>query len=157
METQKTSAAVILAAMLMLLSPAALGYGAAAGGPDGTAEGGNARAGGSSPGAPAIDTFDTPAGAVRCESVLGLPPTPPAFAAAAPAPGGAGALQMVNCFSHGMNCDAPCGDGLDIVWDVVQCKYDDDYDGVWDRYGPIEQVNTGWCCPPIGGGGWGWW
>lgn len=100
---------------------------------------------------PEVDTFDTPR--VQCGSILAIPPPRPAALATAPA---GGALQEVLCFSHGINCDAPCGDGLDLEWDVYQCKYDDDYDGVWDRYGPIQQTPTGWCCPPYGGSGWGW-
>jgi len=31
------------------------------------------------------------------------------------------------------------------MWDLTQCAYDDDYDGTWDRYGPVEMIDTGWC------------
>lgn len=168
MRTVLLAAAAVLAMLTPpALTPAALEYDAKVGVPHtsdnlipgrGTErpQDGNGRAGGSFPDAPEVDMAAVPGGAVQCGSFLGLPPTPPAVAAAVPAPGGAGALQVVNCFSHGSNCASPCGDGLDVLWDVVQCKFDDDYDGVWDRYGPIDIVYSGWCCVPFGNGGWEW-
>ena len=104
-----------------------------------------------------LDMVDMPAGLwQRCVPFPSVPPSTLAAAAAATVPASieAGALQETFCFSHGFDCSGPCGDGLDIEKDVWQCKYDDDYDGVWDRYGPIWVTPTGWCCPP--GTGWGW-
>lgn len=64
---------------------------------------------------------------------------------------GASGLQMVHCFSLGWNCATDCGENWLVIWDVYQCRYDDDYDGTWDRYGPIETVETNWCWPnPLG-------
>ena len=60
---------------------------------------------------------------------------------------GAGGLSMVQCFSHGWNCAGDCVENWLDMWDIVQCRYDDDYDGTWDRYGPIELIATGWCWP----------
>ena len=58
---------------------------------------------------------------------------------------GAGGLQEVYCFSLGWNWAQDCGENWLIIWDVYQCAYDDDYDGTWDRYGPVEMTETSWC------------
>ncbi len=62
-----------------------------------------------------------------------------------PTSAGASGLQMVRCFSLGMYCAQDCGEAWLYMWDLVQCAYDDDYDGIWDRYGPLEMIDTGWC------------
>ena len=60
------------------------------------------------------------------------------------APTSAGASDVI-CFSLGMHCAVDCGEAWLNMWDLTQCAYDDDYDGTWDRYGPVEMIDTGWC------------
>lgn len=58
----------------------------------------------------------------------------------------AGAVQMAHCYTVDTWCDVTCGEALEIFWDMWQCRYDDDYDVEYDRYGGMWIQPTGWCC-----------